>query len=168
MNLRSVCIAVGVTGATIAMAAGVLQFAEGRGRAADDNGRRATFQFNARKATNGDVVRKNGTAVFEITDREFRGIVRINMRELHDMTVEERVARFTGPGAIRLQRPGGQVIERRGRVFVVADDNRRPDGPRAPRDRVSVRFEALEGNLTYAFQGIVGDGDLAVGRRPID
>jgi hypothetical protein len=168
MKLRSICIGLGVAGASIAMAAGLLQFAEGRGRAADDHGRHATFHFNARKATNGDVVRKNGTAMFEITDREFRGAIRINMRELHDITVEERVARFTGPGSIRLARRGGEVVERRGRVFVVADDNRRPDGPRIPRDRVSVRFEALEGNLTYSFQGIVGDGDLAVGKRRMD
>ena len=168
MNLRSICIGIGVAGATVAMAAGLLQFAEGRGRALDDHGRSATFHFNARKATNGDLVRKNGTAVFEITDREFRGAIRINMRELHDITVDERVARFTGPGSIRLARRGGEVVERRGRVFVVADDNRRPDGPRTQRDRVSVRFEALEGNLTYSFQGVVGEGDVAVGRRPID
>lgn len=168
MKLRSICIAIGVAGATIALAAGVLQFAEGRGRAADDNGRRATFQFNARKATNGDAVRKNGTAVFEIADREVRGVVRINMRELGDIAVEDHVAHFSGPGAIRFQRRNGEVVERRGRVFVVARDIRRPDGVREGRDRVAVRFEALEGPVRYSFEGVVGDGQIAVGRRVLD
>src|SRR5688572_13633792 len=54
MNLRSICICLGITGATLALAAGVLKFTEGRGTALSENGRRANFQFNARKLTSGD------------------------------------------------------------------------------------------------------------------
>ncbi|MBC8065209.1 MAG: hypothetical protein H7Y17_10290 [Chlorobia bacterium] len=167
MNLRSIFVGVAVLSATLVLAAGVLQFAEGRGNARSEDGRRAGFHFNARKLTNGEQVRKSGTAVFEISDRETLDGVRINMRELRDINVDGHFARFEGPGGIRFRTRRG-VVERQGQVFVSARDNRKPDGPVEPRDRVSVRFVAREGNLTYAFEGVVGDGDVAVGRREVD
>lgn len=145
----------------------MLQFAEGRGTARSEDGRRASFQLNARKLTSGDHVRKSGTATFEISDRETVGGVRIHMRELRDITVDGNVARFEGPGGIRFRTRRG-VVERNGQVHVVVRNNRRPDGPREPRDRVAVRFVAEEPNLTYSYEGNVMEGDVVVGRREVD
>jgi len=166
MNLRSMCVVVGVLGATMALAFGLLQVAEGRGKAASADGRHANFQFNVRKFTKGTLVRKEGTLLIEIVDRNTVDGVRIHMRELRDLDVDGKVARFEGPGRIRFQTKAG-VVEKRGHVFAVVRDNRRPAGPIEPRDTIMVRFEAAEGPLTYRFEGVVRDGDIAVGRREV-
>ena len=164
MRLRPLFIALTVTAATFALASGLLQYAEGRGKAHSTDGRRASFQFNVRKLTNGDGTRKSGTALYEIADSETLDGVRIYMRELRDITVDGNFARFEGPGSIRFRTVRG-VVEQTGQVFAFARDNRKPTGPIEPRDRIGVRFVASEGNLTYGFEGNVMDGDAAVGRR---
>ena len=167
MNLRSICVGLAVTAATFALAAQVLVFAEGRGKAHSEDGRRASFQFNVRKLTDGEHVRKGGTATFEISEPRTIDGVRINMRELRELGVEDHVARFTGPGGIRFRTRSG-VTERQGNVRIFARDDRRPDGSRDLRDKVGVQFESLDGNLTYSFEGVVRDGEVAVGRRESD
>jgi hypothetical protein len=167
MNLRSICICLGITGATLALAAGVLKFTEGRGTALSENGRRAYFQFNARKLTSGEHVRKSGTATFQISDRETLDGVRLNMREMRDLTLDGHTARFEGPGGIRYRTRRG-VVERQGHVSVVAADNRKPEGSREPRDHVALRFVSHDGNLTYSFAGGVKDGNVVVGEREVD
>ncbi|MCC7231170.1 MAG: hypothetical protein IT203_12325, partial [Fimbriimonadaceae bacterium] len=115
----------------MALAFGLLQVAEGRGKAASADGRHANFQFNVRKFTKGTLVRKEGTLLIEIVDRNTVDGVRIHMRELRDLDVDGKVARFEGPGRIRFQTKAG-VVEKRGHVFAVVRDNRRPAGPIEP------------------------------------
>jgi hypothetical protein len=164
MRLRPLFIALTVTAATFALASGLLQYAEGRGKALSSDGRRASFQFNVRKLTSGPNTSKSGTALYEIADRETLDGVRIYMRELQEITVDGNLARFEGPGSIRFRTVRG-VVERVGRVYGFARDNRKPTGPIEPRDRIGVRFIASVGDLTYGYEGNVMEGDAAVGRR---
>ncbi len=166
MSLRSLFIGVAALGATFALAAGILQFAEGRGVARDNQGRRAGFQFDARKLVDGSNVRKSGTALYEISDRETIDGVRIYMRELRDIVVDGNRARFEGPGGIRFRTRRG-LVEKFGQVVGYAQDNRKPTGPIEPRDRIAVFFKSTDGLTTYSFEGNVFEGNVAVGRREV-
>lgn len=165
MKLRSILVAVAVAAATIALAASYVLYAEGRGKALASDGRRGSFQFNVRKEINGDHVRKAGTLTFECNDPHTVDGVRIYMRELRDLALDGNIARFYGPGSIRFKTVEHGVIEKTGIVNVMVRDNRKPTGPREPRDRFVIHFQADGSDLTYTFEGDVVDGDIAVGRR---
>jgi len=161
MNRRFVCVTASTFLAVTALAAGILQTAEGRGRASSPDGRRSNFQFSVRKLTDGPQNRKTGTAHFEVTGRSIVDVVRIEMRELRDLRVDGQAARFEGPGSIRLQRQGGPV-ERNGTVTVSLRDARRIGGNR---DKISLQFQSSPSDVSYTFEGTVTEGDVAVNKR---
>jgi hypothetical protein len=145
----------------LALAALILN-AHGRGAARSEDGRIGHFNFNVTKTINGTQITRSGKFVLENTDPETRNGVRIFMRELRDMTIEERVARFQGPGSIRWVTREGRVVEKSGSVRVLARDTRR-EGTGLP-DRIAVTFLSESPHFTYAFEGNVTDGDVVVSR----
>jgi hypothetical protein len=160
--------------ASVALAQVVfVQGAKGEGAARSEDGVFGHFAFDVKKA-----IRSNHT--FEVggslrfvsetpatTPHPSRRVV-IEMPRAHVFGKSENVAEFGGPGVLHM-RVGERTIERRGRVSVWVQDNRRPIEPNLrPPDVFRIRF-FVETNTApfYGFAGKVHRGDIVVYSRNV-
>lgn len=154
----------------IALLSSALVFAQGKphtngkGWAESGDHRRGQFDFEIAKkhVENRDLA--NGRFQIECTDPNVEGVVRIKTREIGELNFDGHRANFAGPGSIRfVRRSNHEVVERGGRVRVMALDNRAAGSHDGSPDRIAVTFTGEGKNpITYSFEGNVYDGDIVV------
>ncbi len=143
--------------------------AVGRGLAANQDGVRAEFNFEAiKKLVEGqELVR--GRLDLTVLPGDNRPGVKIQMVEARMLAVNGNVCEFAGPGKMIIRTPKGPQ-EVMGRVVVRVVDNRPPIGegeqvqPGDNLDLIHVRFERPNSNEGFQYGGKVVRGDIKVHR----
>lgn len=133
--------------------------AHGAGRAVNHDGHFGEFHFDATKVSHNDHSEVRGSFSFGMVTGD--GSVRVTVLHVDHMGVTENVATFSGQGVYRVQTHDG-VHEFHGAVTVIATSNRHLNEAGDP-DSLSVRFvPAVQTDPSFAFDGTVTAGDIAV------
>lgn len=133
----------------------------GTGRAVDHAGHRAYFSISATKTTHDAHSSLQGTFELNMPGATSADSTVVHLNSLEVLNVVDNAATLAGPGVLRVQH-GTELHYFQGRVYVVAISNRHV-GEAGPPDTISVHFApAHAGDPTFAFEGSVTDGDIAV------
>jgi hypothetical protein len=94
--------------------------------------------------------------------------IRIYMRRAHAFTKDGHIARFAGRAIFSITR-NGVTHHIEGGVHVTAADNRNPTAPNPANtpDALAFHFATPTSNMTYAFEGLVREGDIQVYQREL-
>jgi hypothetical protein len=160
MNVRRLLVCFGLTLAALAAATVITtDNVHGEGRAVNHDGHSAEFHCDVTKVSHNDHSEVRGNFNFAMPAGDHRN-VRLTVPHVDHLTVTDNVATFSGPGVLRMEGPG--THEFRGAVNVIATSNRHPHEDGDP-DQISVRFVPTNsGDPSFAFDGTVTTGDIAV------
>lgn len=167
LTMKKILLIAGLAAAALACAAVISVGAFGRGQVTNAAGKRASFQFEAKKTTDGTRVVFAGRGVFE-TRIERNGVVgflTILCGEVKGVGKNGNACVIEGLG--RLSTTFGTVTTHHpGRVRIAVQDLRTPTGATNVRDKYHIRFVAANAaGPTFEFGGLVTDGDLVVFER---
>lgn len=143
--------------------------AVGRGLAANQEGHRAEFNFEANKrlVQGQEVVR--GRLELTVVNPDPNRVVKIKMAEARMLVVNGNVCEFSGPGMIHIRTPEGWR-DFPGRVSARVADNRPPiaEGEQVNLgdnlDAIHVRFDRPNVAQPFQYGGKVVRGDIKVHR----
>jgi hypothetical protein len=147
--------------ATLALAANAVLGSEGLGAARSQDGRIGRFDYRVVKSVKEEHTFFEGRFRFEQVGTETVRPALIQMGQPRAIDVVDNICRFAGPGTMTVPDGHGGRLTVRGAVHCVAADVRTHEHPEG-HDRIEVRFESFEHNITYGFAGLVGHGDLVV------
>lgn len=164
--MRKIAVISGIVVAASALAVTVIVGAKGTGGVVDSVGTKYGFAMDAKKATNGDVVRITGYCRVrrEYRDGDHNFLVEISMVPDELGKVENKVT-MAGPARRIIKRDGVVIREDRGRMPVTVVDRRNPTTSTGEPDLMSFKYVLPNGVPAVQFNGRAYWGDILVYRR---